>query len=83
MKVVQQVPACPAACSKKPSLDITKNTTANLLLLHQREPLALRSPHSIPDFLSSHLSLNARHIHVLKRSAPVSATRLAYGTLRR
>ncbi|PKK54204.1 hypothetical protein CI102_1016 [Trichoderma harzianum] len=51
----------------------------------RKTPLALRSPHCIPafPFLSSHLSLNARHIHVLKRSAPLSATRLAYGTLRR
>ncbi|KAL7963423.1 hypothetical protein V8C34DRAFT_268239 [Trichoderma compactum] len=54
-----------------------KNTRTN--------PLALRSPHeSIPAFPVPFHPISpqyTRHIHVLKRSAPVSATRLAYGTL--
>ncbi|KAM6486553.1 hypothetical protein HDV62DRAFT_219385 [Trichoderma sp. SZMC 28011] len=40
------VPACPATCSKKPSLDITKNTNHQPPPPPNENPLALRSPHA-------------------------------------
>ncbi|KAL6805368.1 hypothetical protein J3E68DRAFT_388260 [Trichoderma sp. SZMC 28012] len=80
-------PQLPWSNGAAKSRHLTSPKTPTTNLLHQKEPpldLSALRTHPSFSFLSSHLSsTHARHIHVLKRSAPVSATRLAYGTLRR